>query len=77
MKLYMYCNQSTSRIRDSITYVWLQKLKLVHTVLLTVVEILSDILQNSTLGEDEIERERGVILREMQVGVLGTTQISK
>ena len=31
------------------------------------VEILSDILQNSTLGEQEIERERGVILREMQV----------
>ena len=55
----------------------MQKLKLVHAVLLTVVEILSDILQNSTLGEDEIERERGVILREMQVSVLGTTQISK
>ncbi|XP_071960336.1 mitochondrial-processing peptidase subunit beta-like [Antedon mediterranea] len=30
------------------------------------VEILSDIIQNSTLGESEIERERGVILREMQ-----------
>ncbi|ELT88802.1 hypothetical protein CAPTEDRAFT_170570 [Capitella teleta] len=30
------------------------------------VDILSDILQNSTLGESEIERERGVILREMQ-----------
>jgi processing peptidase subunit beta len=30
------------------------------------VEILSDIIQNSTLGEQEIERERGVILREMQ-----------
>jgi len=30
------------------------------------VELLSDILQNSTLGEDEINRERGVILREMQ-----------
>merc|ERR1712142_339612 len=29
-------------------------------------DILSDIIQNSTLGEDEIERERGVILREMQ-----------
>uniref|UniRef100_A0A0A9WF18 Mitochondrial-processing peptidase subunit beta n=1 Tax=Lygus hesperus TaxID=30085 RepID=A0A0A9WF18_LYGHE len=29
-------------------------------------EILSDILQNSKLGESEIERERGVILREMQ-----------
>ncbi|BES98789.1 Insulinase (Peptidase family M16) [Nesidiocoris tenuis] len=29
-------------------------------------EILSDILQNSKLGENEIERERGVILREMQ-----------
>jgi len=30
------------------------------------VEILSDILQNSKFGESEIERERGVILREMQ-----------
>ena len=30
------------------------------------VEILSDILLNSKLGSDEIERERGVILREMQ-----------
>ena len=30
------------------------------------VEILSDILQNSKLGEQEIERERDVILREMQ-----------
>ncbi len=29
-------------------------------------EILADIIQNSTLGEAEIERERGVILREMQ-----------
>ncbi|XP_069764738.1 mitochondrial-processing peptidase subunit beta isoform X2 [Narcine bancroftii] len=30
------------------------------------VEILADIIQNSTLGTAEIERERGVILREMQ-----------
>lgn len=30
------------------------------------VEILADINQNSTFGEQEIERERGVILREMQ-----------
>ncbi|XP_055699466.1 mitochondrial-processing peptidase subunit beta [Phlebotomus papatasi] len=30
------------------------------------VEILADIIQNSKLGESEIERERGVILREMQ-----------
>jgi len=30
------------------------------------VEILSDILTNSTFGTQEIERERGVILREMQ-----------
>lgn len=29
-------------------------------------EILADIIQNSKLGEAEIERERGVILREMQ-----------
>jgi len=32
----------------------------------TAVEILSDILTNSTFGEQEIERERGYILREMQ-----------
>ncbi|XP_043256964.1 mitochondrial-processing peptidase subunit beta [Colletes gigas] len=30
------------------------------------IEILSDIIQNSKLGDAEIERERGVILREMQ-----------
>ena len=43
------------------------------TVVFTAVEILADILQRSTLGEKEIERERGVILREMQVsfGELG------
>jgi len=34
--------------------------------LVLAVEILSDIIQNSTLGEAEIERERGVILREME-----------
>ena len=37
-------------------------------VFVAAVEVLSDIIQNSTLGEQEIERERGVILREMQVG---------
>ena len=31
----------------------------------SAVDILADIIQNSTLGEREIERERGVILREM------------
>jgi mitochondrial-processing peptidase subunit beta len=31
-----------------------------------VVELLSDILQNSQFGEGEIERERYTILREMQ-----------
>nr|XP_018908312.1 PREDICTED: mitochondrial-processing peptidase subunit beta isoform X1 [Bemisia tabaci]XP_018908317.1 PREDICTED: mitochondrial-processing peptidase subunit beta isoform X2 [Bemisia tabaci] len=30
------------------------------------IEILADIVKNSKLGENEIERERGVILREMQ-----------
>ncbi|KAK9753194.1 Peptidase M16 inactive domain [Popillia japonica] len=30
------------------------------------IEILADIIQNAKLGEQEIERERGVILREMQ-----------
>uniref|UniRef100_A0A9J7ZSY1 Mitochondrial-processing peptidase subunit beta n=1 Tax=Cyprinus carpio carpio TaxID=630221 RepID=A0A9J7ZSY1_CYPCA len=38
----------------------------VNASLLAAVEILADIIQNSTLGEAEIERERGVILREMQ-----------
>ncbi|CAK1544454.1 unnamed protein product [Leptosia nina] len=32
----------------------------------TAIEILADIIQNSSLAEPEIERERGVILREMQ-----------
>jgi len=41
---------------------------LTHYPLLLAVDILSDIILNSTLGQDEIERERGVILREMQVG---------
>ena len=31
------------------------------------VDIVSDIIQNSTLEERKIERERSVILREMQV----------
>ena len=33
----------------------------------TAVDILSDIIQNPTLGTAEIERERSVILREMEV----------
>lgn len=36
-----------------------------HTIR-TAVDILADIIQHSTLGEREIERERSVILREMQ-----------
>ena len=32
----------------------------------TAVDILGDIIQNPILGEREIERERGVILREME-----------
>lgn len=36
------------------------------SISLPAVEILADIIQNSMLGEAEIERERGVILREMQ-----------
>ena len=31
------------------------------------VDILADIIQNPTLGKAEIERERSVILREMEV----------
>jgi len=42
----------------------------------TAVDILSDIIQNSTLGEQEIERERGVILREMQVKILLLDNVS-
>ena len=34
---------------------------------LVAVDILSDIILNPVLGEREIERERDVILREMQV----------
>lgn len=41
---------------------WLKQL-----VRFVAVDILADIIQNSKLGEPEIERERGVILREMQV----------
>lgn len=37
------------------------------------VEILSDILQNSDLDEQAIERERNVILREMQEVCIATT----
>jgi len=40
------------------------------------VEILADITQNSRLGKDEIERERGVILREMQVSVCLVSGVS-
>merc|ERR1712200_399608 len=40
--------------------------KCLSSDLCNAVEILSDILQNSKFGEQEIERERGVILREMQ-----------
>lgn len=39
-------------------------------MVISAVEILADITQNSTLGENEVERERGVILREMQVCVI-------
>jgi len=44
----------------------LQYLASPSAFLSTAVEILADIIQNSMLGESEIERERGVILREMQ-----------
>ena len=35
-------------------------------VRVVAVDILADITQNSTFNEDAIERERGVILREME-----------
>lgn len=41
-------------------------MELVCVCFKTAVDVLSDIIQNSMLGEQEIERERGVILREMQ-----------
>ena len=34
--------------------------------LCSAVDILADITQNSTFSEDAIDRERGVILREME-----------
>ena len=37
------------------------------SVFVLAVNILSDIIQNPVLDEGAIERERGVILREMQV----------
>ena len=43
-------------------------------VLFIAVDILADIIQHSKLGEQEIERERGVILREMQVSGTSNTQ---
>jgi len=39
------------------------------------VEILADIIQNSTLGELEIEREKSVILREMQEVETNTQEV--
>merc|ERR1712127_165189 len=39
------------------------------------VEILADILNNSKFGEQEIERERGVILREMQEGEMNLQEV--
>jgi processing peptidase subunit beta len=39
------------------------------------VEILADIIQNSELGEHEIEREKGVILREMQEVETNTQEV--
>ncbi len=41
-------------------------LKYFYWILIIVVELLSDILQNSQFGQEEIERERHTILREMQ-----------
>ena len=43
----------------------------------TAVDILADILQNATLGEREIERERSVILREMEVHSLPEINFEK
>lgn len=41
----------------------------VTIMFLSAIEILSDIVQNSKLDEQEIERERDVILREMEVSL--------
>jgi processing peptidase subunit beta len=40
-----------------------------------MVDILSDILQNSTLSKDALERERGVILKEKQVVEENTEEV--
>lgn len=41
----------------------------VAIIFLSAIEILSDIVQNSKLDAQEIERERDVILREMEVSL--------
>lgn len=41
----------------------------VAIMFLSAIEILSDIVQNSKLDAQEIERERDVILREMEVSL--------
>lgn len=58
---YTWCSSNFYCIKKDIS-----KFKNTSILPSTAVEILADIIQNSTLGEAEIERERGVILREMQ-----------
>ena len=54
-----YINAYTS---EEITAYWV---KLLSEDLNTGIDIISDILQNSTFEEKELERERGVILQEI------------
>ena len=59
---FLYMHVAFSSICIRLIFLWLTDLLQTSTA----VDILADIIQNSTLGEAEIERERGVILREMQ-----------
>lgn len=53
-------------IRNEESSVWRKLFIMLPFPCPPAVEILADIIQNSTLGGAEIERERGVILRGMQ-----------
>lgn len=50
-------------------YMYASSLLVTISYLPVAVDILSDIVLNPVLGEREIERERSVILREMQVSL--------
>lgn len=62
----LFVKKTWSCLQESISYCLQIEKWNTRVLLSTAVEILADIIQNSTLGPAEIERERGVILREMQ-----------